>query len=399
MTTQKTFRLITTLLCLLFANTSIQAADPDSGPWDLADLSKPPTIEWIDQSEPIRSLYYSGETYRDKATRVFAYYGVPEGASADNKKPAMVLVHGGGGAAFKEWVEIWVKRGYVAIAMDLAGKGAERMALPDGGPDQSHKEKFTDLKDGVKNAWTYHAVASILRAVSLLQNQPEVDPKRIGMTGISWGGYLTSLASGLDPRLKVTVPVYGCGYLHDNSAWLKDFETLGPDLAAQWVKNFDPSSYLQQANMPILFVNGTNDFAYPLDSYQKSYRAVKGPHTLCIKVRMPHGHQEGWAPVEIGLFVDSILNDGKPLAKIGKVSRKEKMITANFQSEAAIKSAALHYTAGTGPWKDREWKSVDAEINDQTVIATLPSMADVTWFITLTDERDATVSSEHQTIK
>ena len=28
---------------------------------------------------------------------------------------------------------------------------------------------------------------------------------------------------------------------------------------------------------PILFVNGTNDFAYPLDSYQKSYRAVPGP--------------------------------------------------------------------------------------------------------------------------
>ena len=310
----------------------------------------------------------------------------------------MVLVHGGGGTAFKEWVEIWVKRGYVAIAMDLAGKGAERKPLPDGGPDQSHKEKFTNLADGVQNAWTYHAVANILRAVSLLQNQPEVDPNRIGMTGISWGGYLTSLASGLDPRLKVTVPVYGCGFLHENSTWLKDFKALGPELADQWVKNFDPSSFLSQANMPMLFVNGTNDFAYPLDSYQKSYRAVKGPRTLCVTVRMPHGHPSGWKPNEIGLFVDSILIDGKALAKISQVLRSGKQVTADFQSTTPIKSAALHYTTGTGPWKDREWKSTAATIKNNKATVSLPALKDVTWFLTLTDNRDATVSSEHETI-
>ena len=149
----------------------------------------------------------------------------------------------------------------------------------------------------------------------------------------------------------------------------------------------------------MLFVNGTNDFAYPLDSYQKSYRAVKGPHTLCITVRMPHGHPPGWEPVEIGLFVDSILSDGKPLAKIGKVSRHEKQVTVNFQSEVLIKSAALHYTTGTSSWKEREWKSIDAILKNNSASATLPALKDVTWFLTLTDERDATVSSEHETIK
>lgn len=111
-------------LAWLCFNPATHAADHHTGPWDLADLSKAPAIEWIEKSQPISTLYYSAEDYRGKATRVFAYYGVPEGASAENKKPAMVLVHGGGGTAFKEWVEIWVKRGYVAIAMDLAGKGA-----------------------------------------------------------------------------------------------------------------------------------------------------------------------------------------------------------------------------------------------------------------------------------
>jgi dienelactone hydrolase len=389
---------LSTSLAWLCFNPATHAADHHTGPWDLADLSKAPAIEWIEKSQPISTLYYSAEDYRGKATRVFAYYGVPEGASAENKKPAMVLVHGGGGTAFKEWVEIWVKRGYVAIAMDLAGKGAERQVLADGGPDQTHQQKFDDLAGGIKDAWTYHAVANILRAVSLLQSQPEVDPDRIGMTGISWGGYLTSLASGLDPRLKVTVPVYGCGFLHHNSAWLKDFERLGPDLADQWVKNFDPSSYLHQAAMPMLFVNGTNDFAYPLDSYQKTYRAVKGPRTLCVTVRMPHGHSPGWAPKEIGLFVDSILNQGKPLTEIGKVAREGKEVSAGYESVIPIKSAALHYTTGTGPWKEREWKSLAAKIDGKQVKATLPTLADTTWFLTLTDERDATVSSEHQTV-
>ena len=73
--------------------------------------------------------------------------------------------------------------------------------------------------------------------------------------------------------------------------------------------------------MPMLFVNGTNDFAYPLDSYQKSYRLVKD-RTLCVTVNMPHGHPQGWAPVEIGLFVDQHLRKGKPLAQIESVQAR-----------------------------------------------------------------------------
>jgi dienelactone hydrolase len=37
--------------------------------------------------------------------------------------PGIVLVHGGGGAAFAKWAELWAKRGYAGIAMDLAGCG------------------------------------------------------------------------------------------------------------------------------------------------------------------------------------------------------------------------------------------------------------------------------------
>ena len=55
-------------------------------------------------------------------TKVFAFVGIPEGASAENKVPGIVLVHGGDGTAYYEWVDFWVKRGYAAIAMDTEGR-------------------------------------------------------------------------------------------------------------------------------------------------------------------------------------------------------------------------------------------------------------------------------------
>lgn len=60
--------------------------------------------------------------------------------------------------------------------------------------------------------WTYHAVAAILRGHSLLISCAEVDAERIGITGTSWGGYLTCITAGVDSALKAAVPVYGCGY-------------------------------------------------------------------------------------------------------------------------------------------------------------------------------------------
>ena len=85
-----------------------------TGPWNLDELRKPPQAKWIDTSGPVRALYDAGETYDGQPTCVFAYYAVPE--DTGQRVPAMVLVHGGGGTAFREWVEIWAERGYAAIA-------------------------------------------------------------------------------------------------------------------------------------------------------------------------------------------------------------------------------------------------------------------------------------------
>ncbi len=131
----------------------------------------------------------------------------------------MVLVHGGGGKAFRDWAELWAKRGYVALAMDTAGCGPDG-PLADGGPDQTDATKFRDFTDTeISDMWTYHAVAAVIRGHSLLAALPEVDRSRIGVVGLSWGGYLTCIVAGLDDRLKVAVPVYACGFLGEDSFW------------------------------------------------------------------------------------------------------------------------------------------------------------------------------------
>lgn len=70
----------------------------------------------------LKTVYYDALPYEGKPTRVFAWIGIPEGASPSNQVPGVVLVHGGGGTAYKEWVEKWNACGYAAISIAVEGQ-------------------------------------------------------------------------------------------------------------------------------------------------------------------------------------------------------------------------------------------------------------------------------------
>ncbi len=386
------FRLIAAWL-LISSTTCLAAEARNTGPWKMDELQLPVGGEFTAGPGLVQEVWYDNVPYKGKPTKVFAYYGVPTG---DGPFPAMLCVHGGGGKAFREWADLWAKRGYVALAMDLAGKGPDGMRHANAGPDQGDVDKFGDFTlETVGDMWTYHAVAAVVRGHSLLASRPEVDRNRIGITGISWGGYLTCIVAGIDDRLKCAVPVYGCGFLGDNSTWVDRLAKMPEAQSKLWLDKFDPSKYLDGATCPMLFVNGTNDFAYPLDSYQKSYRLPQGPVTLCVRVRMPHGHSQGWAPTEIGAFVDSILKEDKPLAKIGAPTVVEGNASATFASRTSIESGELHYAVATGPWQRREWKSIPAIVERGKVRALLPAARPIVYFLSITDDRGSYVSSPH----
>ena len=67
------------------------------------------------------------------------------------------------------------------------------------------------MGDADEDQWVYHAVASVVRANSFMRSLPDVDPERIGVTGVSWGGFLTCIAASIDDRFRFAAPVYGCG--------------------------------------------------------------------------------------------------------------------------------------------------------------------------------------------
>ncbi|MBI2929718.1 MAG: alpha/beta fold hydrolase [Verrucomicrobia bacterium] len=385
--------LVFALLLLAAGCAELRKHAHPAGPWNLAALKQPPAADWGARTGLVQEVYYAGEPLQGKMTRVFGYIGRP--AEGAGPFPAMVLVHGGGGKAFREWAEHWAKRGYVALAMDLSGNGPNGR-LPDGGPDQSDKSKFREFTDAdMRDMWTYHAVAAVVRGHSLLASLPEVDRRRIGITGISWGGYLTCIVAGIDDRLKVAVPVYGCGFLGENSVWKSgSLAALSRESRARWLRFFDPSQYLGGVRCPILFLNGSNDFAYPLDSYRRSYELVRSAlRTVSVQINLPHGHI--WTFGEVDAFVDSVLGGGAPLPRLQSIKAKGGTVSARITSQVAVSKPELHYTTDTGEWQKRKWTTVPAELNASTISAGPPAARPLVCFLSVTDERGLRVSTPH----
>ena len=67
------------------------------------------------ESDNPKAIYFDALPYEGKSTRTYAWLGLPE--NTKTKVPGIVLVHGGGGSAFKEWVERWNKHGFAAISI------------------------------------------------------------------------------------------------------------------------------------------------------------------------------------------------------------------------------------------------------------------------------------------
>lgn len=371
--------------------------------WDMKKLSVAPQVYPADNlhEEGVRALYYQGLDWQGKPTRVFAWYGVPD-HPAGTKVPAIVLVHGGAGTAFANWVRLWNQRGYAAIAMDTCGNLPIRAATGNGyqrseyGGPPCQDASFKQVDWPVTDQWTYQAVADVVLANSLLRSFPEVDAKRIGLTGISWGGYLTAIIGSVDSRFRFAVPVYGCGYLGEDSHWVPSFQRLGADISGKWLTLWDPSVYLGQARIPFLWVDSTNDQFYPFDSLRKSYLLPKGPRTLSFHVRMPHGYEAGEPPEEIQAFADHYLKSAPPLAQVHEPKIKGQIVVIKYKAKAPVEKGVLNYTTDSGVWLNRKWNSAPAELKgNNTVQAELPPGV-TAYYVDLVDPKGLIVSSDLQ---
>ena len=293
----------------------------------------------------IRAVWYEGEECCGRKTRVFAYLGFPKGASAGEKVPAVVTVHGGGCHAWAPWVRYWVDRGYAAISPDCfgqiyAGKDSPYetdIACWAVDPD-SHlpMDGLTTRGKPFREQWYYYCIADIILANNLLRADARVDAFRIGLTGISWGGVATGTAIGYDDRFAFAVPVYGCGFAElTKSPWGAGFG--GEGVTDVW----DAKLLLPEVKIPLLWVNGDNDPFFSADATTAS--AAASPNGAATLVHdFIHGMDQGIDLPEILRFADEHTGRGAGNIKITSVSFDAAEASVAFTLPPDIRAPELY---------------------------------------------------------
>lgn len=338
-------------------------------------------------------LPYSGAANGNDETKVFCWYGEPAGLTAGEKVPAVILLHGGGGKAFTEWVDEWINRGYIAIAMSLANIKTpdESASFLYGGPEQP--TFFSDNDNALQDQWFYHTIANAMLANSLLRDTSfttHVDTDHIGVTGISWGGIETTVLAGIDERLDFAVPVYGCGFLYQSPIYSNQLAGMTTTAQNFFLENWEPSLYAPLHSATMLFVDGNKDLQFTLNIFGRTYETSGSPEKfLRIEDAMGHGHGAGRRPQEIYDFADYVTGfnggDPKPLEFTSETIDGDKNITYEYDFEGPVDEAVLYYSKDTLQWgkadPDYVWLSKNATlnqgVNSGTITTTVPDDAQV----------------------
>ena len=156
-------------------------------------------------------------------TIIPAIYYLPKQASAENKVPAMVWVHGGPGGqtrqGFSSLIQYMVNHGYAVLAVNNRGSSGYGKTFYQM-DDLNHGEK--DLQDCVEGK-------------NWLATQTEIDGDKIGIIGGSYGGYMTMAALTYTPEeFDVGVNLFGV------TNWLRTLKSIPP----YW-ESFKESLYLE----------------------------------------------------------------------------------------------------------------------------------------------------------
>jgi dienelactone hydrolase len=365
----------------------------------LGNLTSPPSIHPATGFAPVGSiqpLFFEGLAYQGKPTRVFAWLGLPENRTG--KVPGVVLVHGGGGTAFKEWVKKWNEQGFAAISIAVEGQTDERIPnAPPGAQWKRHAAAgparngiYGDSAAPLTDQWMYHAVAATVLANSLLRSLPEVDAAHVGVCGISWGGIITSTVVGIDPRFAFGIPIYGSGAL-DRAP--NQYGRALKDLAV-YREVWEPLLRLPRATMPLLWLTGPRDAHFPLDVQQASYRAAAGPRLVSVPFDMKHGHPPGWNPPDSYAFAKSVVETGRPWAREVLQEFRDGTARVAFENTRAVRNGTL-VSKRAAEWAQSPAK-LETVAGRTTASASIP--AGTTAYYFNLDAAGLTLSSELQTI-
>ncbi|MFI5804346.1 alpha/beta fold hydrolase [Streptomyces sp. NPDC051561] len=251
-----------------------------------------------------------------------------------SRKPAVLIGHGFGGSKkdVQPQAEKLAREGYAVLTWSARGFGASGGKIGLNDPD-------TEVKDVSR-------LLDWLAARSDVQLDKDGDP-RVGMTGGSYGGAISLLAAGYDPRVDAIAPEITYWNLADalfpdgvfKKLWAGVFFTTGggcarfekdlcelynrvavagkPDEAARkTLEERSPSAVADRIKVPALIVQGQSDSLFPLSHADAMAKAVSGNGAPVAVDWISGGHDGGnmeSARVEgrITQWFDKYLKDDK----------------------------------------------------------------------------------------
>lgn len=259
-------------------------------------------------------------------------------AKESGRLPAVIVQHYLGGAKDDPLIQglVWqlAGRGFLAVAIDGRYRG-ERGAIS---LQQAMERAF---ETGKGRPWLIDTVYDVLRTVDYLAGRPDVDPRRIGMVGISEGGIETWMAAAADERIAVAVPIIGVTRFGralndlssaDGKARVKLFEPFLQQVARRlgeptvnervvreaWDRlapglrdRFDADRLLPLiAPRPLLILNHERDELMPLEGAREAYAAARREYVkqkagdrlrMDVAPGLPHKGQD---PAEIAAMFE-----------------------------------------------------------------------------------------------
>ncbi len=190
---------------------------------------------------------------------ISAFLSMPFNLKRDGTNPLIVLPHGGPTGqtvdSFSPRIIALVSRGYIVIAPNVRGStgyGAE-----------FERANYQDLGGGDLQDEVY--------AVKFMKETGYVDTKKIGITGGSYGGFMTLMAIGKAPNVwAAAVEEYGIidwyTMLKHSDPYLQEYEKslLGdPEKDRDKYEAASPIKYLRNERAPLLVLQGENDIRVP----------------------------------------------------------------------------------------------------------------------------------------
>ena len=171
---------------------------------------------------------------------VHAEYFQPRGVG---RRPAVVVLHilGADFALSRYYAARLADKGVAALFLKLPYYGERR---PSGG-----NQRFLSTDIGRSTLSMRQGVLDVRRAAAWLASRPEVDPGKLGVTGISLGGITSALAAAVDPALNRGVFLLAGGGL-DEILWEMD-EPDARRYRQQWLASSRTQSDLKALTKPL----------------------------------------------------------------------------------------------------------------------------------------------------